>query len=30
VLTRGRLAAAQPADELAGEEGQLRYRALLS
>jgi hypothetical protein len=30
VLTRGRLAAAAPADELAGDVGQQRYRALLT
>jgi ABC-2 type transport system ATP-binding protein len=30
VLTRGRLAAAAPADELSGEAGQQRYRALLA
>jgi ABC-2 type transport system ATP-binding protein len=30
VLTRGRLAAAAPADELSGEAGQQRYRALLT
>jgi ABC-2 type transport system ATP-binding protein len=30
VLTRGRLAAAAPAEELAGDTGQQRYRALLT
>ncbi len=30
VLTKGRLAAASPAEELAGEAGQQRYRALLT
>jgi hypothetical protein len=30
VLAKGRMVAAAPADEMSGDEGQQRYRALLS